>query len=222
MSEIQAADGTQLLLIRHGETQWNLDHRVQGHLDVELTARGIEQARRLAASLEHEPIGAIYSSDLLRARETAEILAAGKLPVRLDPRLREAAFGLFEGLTAGEIEARYPEEFRLWRYGAVRNRPPGGETLEDLEERCMNALRAIVSLHPGEAVAVVCHGGPVRVMVCGLLGLSLVVYPRLRVENTALTRILFTTRGPILAAFNDVAHLRATASLPGHSGWEER
>lgn len=222
MSDIQAAEGTQLLLIRHGETQWNLDHRVQGHLDVELTARGLDQARRLAAWLESETIGAIYSSDLLRARATAEILAGGKLPVRLDPRLREAGFGLFEGLTAAEIEARHPEEFRRWRYGAVSNRPPGGETLEDLEERCMAALRAHVPQHPGETVAVVCHGGPVRVMVCRLLGLSLEVYPRLRVENTALTRILFTPRGPILSGFNDVSHLKAAASLPGHSGWEEK
>ena len=217
-----AAPGTLLFLIRHGETQWNLDHRVQGHEDVLLTERGREQARRLALWLAGEPIQAFYSSDLRRAWETAEILAAGSAPVWKEPRVREASFGLFQGLTTAEIEARYPEEFRAWRRDAVRHRPPGGETLEDLRKRCMTALREHLPKHPGQAVALVAHGGPVRVMVCGLLDLPLEVYPKLRVENTAVTRILFGDRGTILAGFNEVAHLKNSPARPGHSGWEER
>lgn len=219
---IEAQPGTQFVLIRHGETEWNRDQRVQGHLDVELSERGIEQAHRLAAWLEADPPDVIYSSDLRRARRTAEIIAGERLPVRDEPRVREARFGVFEGLTAAETEAAYPEAYHAWRRDAIRNRPPGGETLEDLGERCMAALRDLAAAHPGEHIAVVAHGGPVRIMVCGLLDLPLSVYPKLRVENTSVSRILFTGRGSILAGFNDVSHLRAHAAAPQHAGWEEK
>lgn len=219
---VEAEAGTLVLLIRHGETEWNRDQRVQGHYDVPLSERGVRQAERLAEWLAEEALGAVYSSDLQRARITAEILAGDQIPVRLEPRLREARFGLFEGLTSAEIQAAYPEAYLAWRHDAIRHRPPGGETLEDLQERCMEALAEHLPEHPGQTVAVVAHGGPVRVMVCGLLDLPMSVYPRLRVENTAVTRILFTPRGPILAGFNEVAHLRASPAAPGHSGWEEK
>lgn len=219
---VEAASGTLLLLVRHGETQWNREERIQGHLDVGLSVRGMEQARRLARGLEGEAPHVIYSSDLQRARVTADILAGGSVPVYDEPRFREAAFGVFEGLTSAEIEARYPEAFRAWRADALRNRPPGGETLEALQARCMAALREHLPEHGGRTVAVVAHGGPIRAMVCGVLGLPLEVYPVLRVENTAVTRILFRAGGPILAGFNDVCHLKASFAHPEHTGWEEK
>lgn len=217
-----AAPGTQLLLIRHGETQWNFDNRVQGHLDIPLTDKGRQQARLLAEWLAFEPIAAVYSSDLCRASETASIIAGERAPHYLETRLREAAFGDFQGLTTPEIAARYPEAYHAWRRDAVRNRPPGGETLEDLGERCMAALREIAEKHPGETVAVVAHGGPIRVMVCGALELGLAIYPKLRVENTSLSRILFTERGSVLASFNETSHLRDSEAILEHSGWEEK
>lgn len=217
-----AAPGTRLLLVRHGETQWNLDQRVQGHHDVPLTERGIEQAQRLAFWLSQEPIPAIYSSDLQRARVTAEVLAQGKIPVTTDARFREGSFGLFEGLTTTEIRDRYPEEFRLWRESAVEHRPPGGETLEDLQERCVAGARDALARHGGETLMIVAHGGPVRVLVCGLLGMEMRHYPQIRVENTAVTRIYYTPRGPILAALNEVGHLHASAAIAQHTGWEEK
>src|SRR5687768_17379924 len=128
--------GTQVVLIRHGETEWNRDQRIQGHLDVPLSERGLRQAERLAAWLAEEAPAAVLSSDLRRARVTAEVLAAGRVPVVLEPRIREGRFGSFEGLTTAEIREAFPEEFRAWREDAVRHRPPGGETLEDLQERC--------------------------------------------------------------------------------------
>src|ERR1051325_9328218 len=94
--------GTHLILVRHGETEWNRDQRVQGHLDVALSERGVEQAHRLARWLAEEALDAPYGSDLQRARVTAEILAGDRLPVRLEPRLREGRFGAFGGLTAPE------------------------------------------------------------------------------------------------------------------------
>jgi broad specificity phosphatase PhoE len=217
-----AASGTTLLLIRHGETQWNLDNRVQGHLDVPLTEKGRVQARLLASWLASEPLAAVYSSDLCRASETAEIIAGDRAALFLEPRLREAAFGEFQGLTTPEIKDRFPEAYAAWRHDAVRNRPPGGETLEDLGDRCLAALRDMVERHPGETVAVVAHGGPIRVMVCGVLGLGLEVYPKLRVENTSLSRLLFTSRGSVLAGFNETSHLRDSEAILEHSGWEEK
>jgi 2,3-bisphosphoglycerate-dependent phosphoglycerate mutase len=214
--------GTLVLLIRHGETQWNVDQRVQGHLDVGLSERGVAQARQLARWLTDEPLHAVYTSDLQRAHATAEILAGDRAPVMDDPRLREAKFGVFEGLSSAEIEATYPEAFRAWREDAVANRPPGGETLEEMQERCMAALHEHLPKHPGQIVAVVAHGGPIRAMLCGLLDLPLRIYPKLRVENTSVARVLFTERGAILAGANDVGHLKASAAAPEHAGWEER
>ncbi len=215
------APGTRLWLVRHGETEWNWDGRIQGHRDVSLSGVGVEQAQRLARWLAEQPIAAVYSSDLRRARETAEILASDRAPVYLEPRVREARFGLFEGLTGTEAEARYPEAYRQWREDAVRHRPPGGETLEDLRDRCVQAMSEILPLHPGQTVLVVAHGGPIRATVCGVLGFSLENYPRLRVENTSVARIHFGKGGPVLAGLNDVCHLHITPA-PERSDWEEK
>ncbi|MFN3652164.1 MAG: histidine phosphatase family protein [Armatimonadota bacterium] len=227
MNELNAAPGTQFLLIRHGETQWNLDGRVQGHKDVALTPRGEEQARRLADWLAHEQLDALYSSDLLRARRTAEIIAAARpetpAEIRIDPRVREAGMGVFEGMTAQEMAAsEHAAAYRAWREDALRNRPPGGETLEDLLRRCMAAVREMVEGHPGQSIAIVAHGGPVRAMTCGSLGLPMEIYPKLRVENASVARILFSEKGPILAGFNDVGHLKTASLAPRHVGWEEK
>jgi broad specificity phosphatase PhoE len=222
MLGVAVEPGTRLLLIRHGETEWNREERIQGHRDVCLSARGEEQARRLARWLAEEALDAVYTSDLLRCSSTAEIVVGGREAITADSRLREARFGAFEGMTAAEIQERYPEPFRLWRQDAVRNRPPDGETLEELQERCLASLREHLPRHSGQTVAVVAHGGPIRTLVCGILGLPMEIYPRLRVENASITLILFTTRGPVLAGFNETAHLRDTTAAPQHTGWEEK
>ena len=217
----QIEAGTQLWLVRHGETEWNRDGRVQGHLDVPLSERGIEQARTLARWLAEEPIAAVYTSDLQRARHTAEIIAGGRLPLHVEARFREAAFGEFQGLTGAEAEARFPGAYAAWRRDAVRNRPPGGETLEDLLARCVAAAGEILPRHQGQTIVVVAHGGPIRATVCGVLGFSLEVYPKLRVENTSIARIAFTRNGPVLAGLNDTGHLQATSRLAA-ADWEEK
>jgi alpha-ribazole phosphatase len=222
MSNLKVAAGTQLWLIRHGETQWNVDQRVQGHLDVPLTERGVEQARLLAAWLADEHLDAIYSSDLQRARVTADVLAGRGLAVVNDPRLREAHFGLFEGLTRPECQAIYPEAFEAWRTDSIRHRPPQGETLEALRDRGLASLAEHLPRHPGQVVAVVCHGGPIRALVCGLLDLSLEASPKFRIENTSVTRFLFTERGAMLTNLNDTSHLRVSNAAPAHAGWEEK
>jgi broad specificity phosphatase PhoE len=150
-----------LLLARHAETDWNRDGRFQGHADPPLNERGREQARALAELLEGEALEAVYSSDLRRAHETAEIVARLKgLEVTVDPQLRERDFGPWSGLTLMEIEERFPDQIRLWRQGKASP----GESRDSLTQRVVAAARRIASAYPEGQVLVVTHGGAVRVL----------------------------------------------------------
>jgi 2,3-bisphosphoglycerate-dependent phosphoglycerate mutase len=152
--------GTTLLLLRHGETAWNAEHRIQGQLDVPLSPTGMRQAARLAARLADEPISAIYSSDLARAALTAAPLGAQTgCALRFDERLRERAFGIFEGATLEEIARDHRAEFERWRAREIDWAIPGGESARDLLDRVGAALTDIVLAHAGGTVAVVAHGG---------------------------------------------------------------
>ena len=163
---------TTLLLVRHGETDWNRDGRWQGHSDTHLNDAGREQARRVAAELGD--VDVIYSSDLARARETADIIAAAAhREVRPDARLRERSFGAWEGLTAPEIEERFAEDLASWRLG-------DGAGAEDAEPFDVFAARVgsfvddAVTRHPGQTVLVVAHGGTIRVIHALASGLDYV------------------------------------------------
>ncbi|RME88118.1 MAG: alpha-ribazole phosphatase [Anaerolineae bacterium] len=150
---------TRLYLIRHGETDWNVEGRWQGQANVPLNARGRAQAARLAQALKDVPFDAVYSSDLARARETAEALARLKgLPVHEDPRLREIHQGEWQGMLVTEIQARYAERFERRKSDPLRVAPPGGETVAKVRERVVRALEEILAKHPGGTVAVVSHG----------------------------------------------------------------
>ena len=163
---------TTLILVRHGETDWNAQHRWQGHSDTALNESGRVQARRLADELE--PVDALYSSDLARASETAEIIAERLgLDVRLDPRLRERGFGSWEGRTAEEIEASFPEEQRRWREGAGAG-AHDAEQFKAFAARVGSFVDEVVPQHPGEQVLVVSHGGTIRVVHALATGLDYV------------------------------------------------
>jgi 2,3-bisphosphoglycerate-dependent phosphoglycerate mutase len=151
-----------LLLARHGETDWNAEHRWQGHSDVPLNDRGRAQARALADDLEPETLAAIYSSDLLRAYETARTVAERKgMDVIVDRALRETNLGVWEGLTSTEIERRFPDDWRVWRDGGVPA-GRGGETPQEARERVVEVANRIAAAHEGEQVLVVAHGGVLR------------------------------------------------------------
>ena len=155
---------TTLLLVRHGETDWNRDRRWQGHADLPLNDDGRRQAQALADGLAEEPLDAIYSSDLARAYETARTVAERKgLPVAVDPDLREIDVGAWEGLTSDEIEERWPGDLSRWRAGEA-SLGRGGETREQLHERIVRAARRIAAAHPGQRVLVVSHGGALRAL----------------------------------------------------------
>lgn len=144
-----------LLLVRHGETDWNREGRVQGHSDVPLNDTGRAQARALAARLAAERVDAVYASDLRRARDTAcEVARASGHPVTTTPDLREKHFGSWEGLTRDEILSRDPD--------ALSGPWGDGETRDEMADRVLHALREIAARHEGETVVVVSHGGPLR------------------------------------------------------------
>ena len=152
---------TEILLARHGETDWNLGRRVQGHTDIPLNAAGIDQARALAVQLSSEPLTAVFSSDLARALDTATAVAEMHgLEVTVDPRLREKNFGSWEGLTDLEIAERFPD--------AERGHWGDGETTEEVAERVLRVLERIRELHPHGPVLVVSHGGPLRAALAAL------------------------------------------------------
>src|SRR4051794_13580768 len=147
-----------LLLVRHGETDWNRDHRVQGHTDIPLNAAGLAQARELAESLSDTRLEAVYSSDLARALQTAEAVARVQgLEVTVDPALREKNFGSWEGLTDVQIAQRFPDE--------ARGRWGDGETTEEVAARVLAAIERIRGRHDGEPVLVVSHGGALRAIL---------------------------------------------------------
>jgi broad specificity phosphatase PhoE len=161
---------TTLLLARHGETDWNSERRWQGHSDQPLNDRGREQARELADSLVGRRIDAVSSSDLWRARETAEIVAGRLgLPVEIDRGLREVDVGEWSGLVHTEIETRFPEGFRRWQEGL--HGWEEGETYDAMGVRVVTALLAIAARHESETVLVVSHGGAIRASQASAAGL---------------------------------------------------
>lgn len=156
----------ELWCVRHGQTDWNVEGRWQGQSDVPLNAVGLAQAETLAARLSGQRFAALYSSDLSRARQTAEHIAAQvNLPVRLDPRLREISHGEWEGLLVSEINRRRAEQPAM--------RAPGGEAVQAVAERLTLALDDIAAAWPGERVLVVSHGFCLAVMICLVNGIPL-------------------------------------------------
>jgi broad specificity phosphatase PhoE len=170
---------TTLLLARHGETDWNRARRWQGHADRPLTDRGRAQATALAERLADIELDAVYSSDLRRARETAEAVARAQgLAVVELPELREVDVGSWEGLTRDEAEARFPDGFRRWRAGGTGW--DDGETYAEMSTRVLAAVERIANEHEGGRILVVSHGGPIRAIHGAALGMDVEDYRRIR------------------------------------------
>ncbi len=176
---------TTILLARHGESDWNRSQRWQGFADRPLTDLGRRQAAELAARLEETELDTIYSSDLRRARETAEIVARSKgLEVHATPDLREVDVGSWSGLTRAEAEAQFPEGYARWLGGGEGWKD--GETYEQMSERVVAAVQRIAALHDDRRVLVVAHGGSIRAVHAAALGLDVHSYRRIqRVEPNA-------------------------------------
>ncbi|HUL64288.1 MAG TPA: histidine phosphatase family protein [Burkholderiaceae bacterium] len=202
-----------LLLIRHGETAWNAESRIQGQLDVPLSNAGIWQAGRLAQRLAGERIDAIFASDLARAWLTAQPIGHSRqVDAVPDLRLRERHFGIFQGHTLDEISTRWPGEFASWRERDPEWVIPGGESGREFIERVLDALDEIAQRHAGQMVAVVAHGGVLDVAYRHARGLAWNAPRQHLMVNAALNRVAARAQ-PLrieVLEWGDVAHL-ATA-----------
>ena len=200
---------TDLILICHGETEFNREGRFQGGIDAPLTEHGRRQAERLAAPLAGERIDALQCSDLLRARQTAAPAAAalGGLPVQPDARLREQGFGVLEGLTFAEARERQPAALAVWARHQADSAPPGGETVRAFHDRVVAAVRDIAARHAGKRIAVVTHGGVLDMLWRATHGLPLDGPRTVLIPNTGLNRFTIDAERLEITGWGEDAHL---------------
>jgi probable phosphoglycerate mutase len=199
---------TRILAIRHGETAWNVDTRIQGHLNIPLNDTGHWQAERLGQALASENIAAIYASDLSRAHETALYVSrASGIPVVPELGLRERGFGVFEGRTFAEIETDLPDQAERWRKRDPAFAPTGGESLLQVQERVLSAVNRLAKAHPGELIVMVGHGGVMDVLYRAATRLDLQAARTWLLGNTAVNRLLWTPEGLSLVGWSDTLHL---------------
>lgn len=199
---------TRIVAIRHGETAWNVDTRIQGHLDIPLNTTGLWQADQVARALADEPIAAIYTSDLQRAHATAQAVArATGAPLTTHTGLRERSFGHFQGRTFAAIEAELPEDAHRWRKRDPHYTPEGGESLVTLRERIERTVAQLAQQHLGEQVVMVAHGGVLDVLY-RLATRQDIQAPRTwQLSNAAINRLLWTPDGLSLVGWADTQHL---------------
>ena len=201
---------TRIIAIRHGETSWNVDSRIQGHLDIPLNDTGLWQAQRAGAALAGEQFDAIYSSDLQRALVTAQAVgSATGCPVQPDTGLRERCFGSFEGRTFKEIEAELPEQALRWRKRDPEFVPDdGGESLLMLRGRIQHTVDRLAAPHMGGQIALVAHGGVLDILYRLATRQDLQAPRTWELGNAAINRLLWTPDGLTLVGWGDARHLQ--------------
>lgn len=225
-------EATRVIAVRHGETAWNAQARMQGQLDIALNALGRRQAVQVGAALAHERIDAIFSSDLGRALQTAEPLAQRTgLRVRLDPGLRERCFGDFQGLTFDEVQARWPDDSRRWRQREPDFAPEGAESLRVFAARAVAAAARIAGAHAGQTVVLLTHGGVLDCLYRAAARVGLQSPRTWLLANAGINRLLYTEQGFTLVGWADAGHLdditlddagEATPPSPGCIGCAAR
>ncbi|MCL5968090.1 MAG: histidine phosphatase family protein [Betaproteobacteria bacterium] len=204
---------TRILAIRHGETAWNRDNRIQGQLDIELNMTGRWQAERTAEALRGEALGAVYSSDLSRAADTAAAIARAQgLSTQLHAGLRERHFGVCQGSRWSELETTQPELTALWRRRVPDFAPPGGESLLMLRQRVLQALEDVAVAHLGQQIVVVTHGGVLDTLYRLATGVDLQAPRTWQLGNAAINRLLWSPQGLRLVGWSDTLHLDTAPS----------
>jgi ribonuclease H / adenosylcobalamin/alpha-ribazole phosphatase len=198
-----------LFVVRHGETPFNREMRYLGTADEPLSPKGVGQAEQLASSLGPLPLQAVYASPLSRAAETGRRIAeARQVDLRLEPRLREQAFGEWEGLTRSEVLERDRDRLLRWEADLGLS-PPGGESLLSVQERTLALVDELARAHSGEWIALVSHVGPIKALLCAALDAPLATARRMFLDPGTVT-VLDWGKHPVIRLFN--AH--------GHLGWE--
>jgi len=203
---------TRLLLVRHGQTAWNVEVRFQGQTDIPLDETGKRQAAALSQRLAKQQIAAIYASDLSRAWQTAGAIQSAIMmrnPCRLiaEPRFREMNFGDWQGMTYAEILEKDARAISEWQMDNLHKAPPGGETLLQLAERVQTALADIQATHPEETILIIGHGGSLQMLISQALGLPPSAYWQFHLSNASLSEICFYPDGAMLNLLNDTSHL---------------
>jgi 2,3-bisphosphoglycerate-dependent phosphoglycerate mutase len=212
---------TQVLFIRHGETDWNRIKRIQGHVDIPLADSGLAQAEQLAQRLvaearEGKRLDAVYSSDLQRAQQTAKPFAqALGMPLQLREGLRERWYGAFQGHDNDEIKAKFPGEYAVWQTRDESFVPPGGESQRAFYERVLDAVRPMVAMHPNGRIACIAHGGVLDCVYRMAVGLPLEAPRDWPLLNSSINVVDFTNGAAKVVAWGDVAHLSIETSDDG-------
>jgi probable phosphoglycerate mutase len=198
---------TEIILIRHGETEWNSQQRMQGHSNSDLSSVGQAQIQALGQWMKNVPFDHIYSSDSLRAKQTAEAITQfSGHKLKIDLRLREKNLGVFEGLTSEEARERHPEVFRLFKTAGSKYVIDEGESTQQLQDRALEIVDEIRIKHPEEHVLLVTHGGFIRVVMKHSLGLSLETPTRFLIRNTGVFRLVWEDKW-IVSQMGGVSHL---------------
>jgi probable phosphoglycerate mutase len=214
-----AADSIEILLVRHGETAWNAERRMQGHLDIALNEEGLRQAAALGRALLQMPLDAVWSSDLQRAAQTADAIAAPRgMTVGIDAGLRERCFGIFEGALYAELAERHPQAYHAWQARELDARYPAGvnqaETLREFSRRSLGAINRLTAASHGvhRRVALVTHGGVLECAHRAATGTSLQLARDFAILNASVNRLRWWPDGRLqILDWADVAHLKQDA-----------
>lgn len=207
---------TQVIIVRHGQTHWNIAGIRQGHLDSPLTETGIAQAQALARRLAQERFSALFSSDLGRAVQTARMISdVTGHEIHTDARLRERNLGIFQGLNGEEIKAKYPDEYRLHRSVGPDYVIPGGESVRQQVERNVAFLNNVAQKHTGETLVIVTHGGVLSGFFRHALAISLEAPRRFEFMNASVNVFVYEDGNWMLRTWGDVSHLASGAATEG-------
>lgn len=196
-----------LLLVRHGETEWNREGRYQGQSDIQLNATGIRQAERLRDRINGERLDAIYSSDLKRAVTTAGIIASGQgIGTIACSELREIDFGQLEGKNFAQSMLD-PIQAKWWNSRDPRISPPGGESINQLSSRVSQFITRVNALSSEKTMLIVAHGGSLRALLCLLLEINPKYWWQMQLDHASLSVVRTSPQGAILSLLNDTSHL---------------
>lgn len=205
---------TKLIVIRHGETEWNLEGRWQGHKNSPLTANGINQAKAVAKHLANYDISVIYASDLGRAFQTAQhISEATKAKIFTDTRLRERNAGVFQGLTKDDLKEQFPDEFKIYREAGPEYVIPGGESATQRYEKVVQCIHEIAETHPGRSVVIVTHGGVLNGIFRYVIGLPLDAPSTFKLWNTGINSFSCENGRWKLLSFGETYHLNSIKTM---------
>lgn len=200
---------SRIILVRHGETDWNREEIFRGRIDINLNQNGIRQAQALLKKLQEQKLDAIYSSPLSRARLTAQIIADYyNLKVNLENGFIDINYGGWQGVSHEDVKAQYPKLYHLWQQQPHLVKFPAGECLDDVKRRAMTALERIISNHKSDTIAIAAHRVVNKVMLCAVLGLDISHFWLIRQDTCCINIFEDSPRGYVMFCLNDTCHLK--------------